>query len=281
MPRKGVRQVLAGRRGRWIAGGVIVLSALLALWAWADSKLKRVETDKTYRPDGTLWTEVEYGVFYSGRRLQHGTERLYFENGQVLHETQYERGKEHGASRWYNDDGQMSTETHYVRGKRHGKYTKWYFDEQKEAEGTYEDGLKVGIWREWHWGGDLASECTYQRGRIVGTKTWWDRGKKYREDEYDEEGNIAHTVASYSMAGGRWYEGWYRKGKKHGTWTYWNPDGTFKARGEWRDGEPWNGICQVTVPKMSLSSATIWGEYRNGRLIQQLVGSTLKPKPPE
>jgi len=156
---------------------------------------RHVQTQKVR--DGSMLKEESFYI-KNGKHVLHGTQRLWFENGQLRREAEY-------------DDG-----------KKHGRVTEWYESGTKYKEGTYQNGRPV-LWQGW---------C-----EVTGGKQW--------EETYDSEGHIRHRTSWHFLEGTMRVDGAYRKSRKHGTWTYWNPDGTVKATGEWRDGEPWEGVCGI------------------------------------
>jgi len=157
----------------------------------------------------------------NGKHVLHGTQRLWFENGQLRRETEY------------------------VDGLRHGQMTEWYASGIKAKEGMYQNGMPVGLWQGW-W-------------EVTGAKQW--------EETHDSEGHIQRKTSWWDMDGGMRMDGTFRKGRKHGTWTYWKRDGTIRAQGEWRDGEPWEGVCGIRDGGTgSMAGALMFfEEYHEGR----------------
>ena len=51
----------------------------------------------------------------------------------------------------------------------------------------------------------------------------------------------------------------YSKGVRDGIWKWWNKDEELINQCEYRNGEPWNGICRIRDGKNFL------GEYKNGK----------------
>ena len=186
---------------------------------------QRVQTQKVRV--GSMLKEESFYI-KNGKHVLHGTQRLWFENGQLRREAEY------------ND------------GKNHGRMTEWYESGIKREEGMYQNGRSEGLWQGW-W-------------EVTGAKSW--------EETYDSEGHIQRETSWWDMDGGMRVDGTFRKGRKHGTWTYWNENGTIRAQGEWRDGEPWEGVCGLRNRGTgSMAGALMFfEEYHEGRPTGQKKG---------
>jgi len=220
---------------------------------------RHVQTQKAR--DGSMLKEESFYI-KNGKHVLHGTQRLWFKNGQLRRETEY------------------------VDGHQHGRMTEWYKSGTKAEEGTYQNGLREGLWQGWYEGtGAKYWEATYADGHIVGEKVYWYESGRYRsgllqgkdllegKETYDSEGHIQRKTRWYPD-GRMWMDGTFRKGRKHGTWTYWEPDGTVKAQGEWRDGKPWEGMCGVRMASDAgrMFGLLVFEEYHEGRPTGRIAG---------
>jgi len=209
---------------------------------------QRVQTQKVRV--GSMLKEESFYI-KNGKHVLHGTQRLWFENGQLRREKEY------------------------VDGRRHGQMTEWHSDGTKAEEGTYQNGLREGLWQGWHEvTGAKYWEATHADGHIVGEKVYWyDSGRLEGKETYDSEGHIQRKAGWYPDGRMR-MDGTFRKGRQHGTWTYWKPDGTVKAQGEWRDGKPWEGMCGVRMASDagSMFGLLVFTEYREGRPTGRTAG---------
>ena len=137
--------------------------------------------------------ETSYRVFPGGRKLRHGIERGWFENGQLRWERVYAEGEPMGhwvsyhrdgvresetwpgndptprTSTWWYPNGQRSSQGETVRGSRAGPWTTWYQSGVKESEGGYVANLKEGAWTFWHPDGRLDASGSYRAGKRVGS----------------------------------------------------------------------------------------------------------------
>jgi hypothetical protein len=131
----------------------------------------------------------------------------------------------HGPEKHWDESGQLLSVYHYWDGKRHGPWTAWHHNGIKFAEGTYDNGEAHGVHKQWSAGGQLSTEGQYYRGKKTGlwrhfegqitsqvtmkddlrdgiehgtfasgkrqSETSWKRGRKSRERQWHENGNIA------------------------------------------------------------------------------------------
>jgi len=72
------------------------------------------------------------------------------------------------------------------------------------------------------------------------------------------EGKLHGPTLSWYENGRERYKGQFRDGVRVGIWRRWNNDGTLYAKGEYRNGKPWNGTF------IDSTYAPFPTEYRNG-----------------
>lgn len=184
-----------------------------------------------------------------------------------------DEGKEvlHGPQVQCSGYGRKSREVHYRHGVLHGKETQWHVDGAESVKGRWENGAETGVWTEWGPLGDVTSRRTYRNGRIVGKQIYWEQGRKIREDVHDEQGYWIE-VTTWHDNGRVARHGTFKKGNRHGRWTWHDPGGKLIADGEWRDDEPWEGTCSTLVSGEagSLGGVEELGRYRQGKLVEKL-----------
>lgn len=186
-------------------------------------------------------------------------ETKYYDNGRPHETTTFYMGLlgnhiEHGpCTAWY-DNGQMWRQVEFRNGLKEGEFTEWYSDGTKSEHGYWKKGRETGLWKAWHRTGEKRWEAVYKEGRIIGNRTFWSNDKMERVDYYGDDGVIDKLETLYPN-GDKAIQGNYSRGQKHGSWTYWFPDGRIKASGEWKDGKPWSGVCAIPVP----GDAGSWG----------------------
>lgn len=170
---------------------------------------------------------------------------------------------------WF-ENGQRRLELEYSHGKLNGGMIEWYPDSQMAEVGAWKKNQKEGTWTKWHPLGDKAWECTYAGGLIIGQKTYWSDGKVIMVKVFDEKGNRTETT-QWHENGKKSVQGTFTDNKKHGTWTYWDYQGKTKARGEWKDGKPWDGLCAIPAAgdAGSWAGITRFVRYKKGMEIEE------------
>jgi antitoxin component YwqK of YwqJK toxin-antitoxin module len=193
-----------------------------------------------------------------------------------------EEVREGAQVQWYSN-GQKHREIRYHDGIPDGDQIEWDLSGAKESECHYRHGLKTGSETTWGPLGRKSSECIYKDGRIVGKKTFWfDNGVVAKEETYDQSGKLSDVMLFHPNGkrkvqghfGGRYEDTkflWNAAGnlKKEGRWSYWDDQGKLLAEGEFRDGQPWEGICG-TVDRSQSVPMERFGRYEKGKLIEHV-----------
>jgi hypothetical protein len=92
------------------------------------------------------------------------------------------------------------------------------------------------------------------------------------EEVYDAGGQLKQYT-SWLKNGKLNKRGTFRSGKKYGIWTYWNGEGQVIAKGEWKNGEPWEGVCAVPVAgdAGSLGGLETFSRYHKGKQVEKVL----------
>lgn len=94
----------------------------------------------------------------------------FWNNGQVLSEIQYLKGKREGSCNHWYKNGQLMNEGFYKNGKMIGPFISYYEDGQIESQGSFkytESGSysrKDGVWKYYYNSGQLQSESIIKNG---------------------------------------------------------------------------------------------------------------------
>jgi len=124
-------------------------------------------THREYYPSGKVKLEYTYYLDNQGRRVKHGTETAFYENGQKKFEGTYEHGKKEGVWVSFYDNGVVGQRGTYRGGLREGTWTLYYRDGKKESEGPYRRDKREGKWVKWLPDGRKFAEMEYRQGEIV------------------------------------------------------------------------------------------------------------------
>ena len=126
-----------------VSEGNVVNKAYDGKWTYYHHQSKKVMTVEYYK-NGKL----------DGKRL------VYFTNGKVAEETNYNDGIKHGAYRKYTDKEILLEDSMFVNGEYHGPAVFRDGDGDLASKGMFKNGAKNGIW-EFYEDGKLVKKEKY------------------------------------------------------------------------------------------------------------------------
>lgn len=137
-------------------------------------------TGKTvaFHTNGKKSLEIEYR-----NGVESGTNRTWYNTGQLMNETQIDSGKIHGlwidyfpdgkkqnevtyetdymngpCTRWY-ENGQIKESGSYVHCREEGEWTYYWPNGKRKAKGTYHEAIRTGTWEFFNEQGEAATEA--------------------------------------------------------------------------------------------------------------------------
>jgi antitoxin component YwqK of YwqJK toxin-antitoxin module len=136
-------------------------------------------------------------------------------------------GIKNGPYREWWPSGQLKTETTYKNGHQHGAFASYYENGKGYERGTLTDGLRTGRWEDHYETGALRSVSEYGAGGPAYRYTLYRQadGTKWVEGAFKADLEHGHFI-EYYPDGKKTGEGDFFEGKKTGTWTYWETDGS-------------------------------------------------------
>lgn len=161
--------------------------------------------------DGKKMTEMD---FKTGGPVTYA--KMFYANGFIQAEGKYINQLKDSLWHFYTDykNGELLSEETYVKGKKEGKSTVYHPGTTKAASITfYKNGIEEGAYVEYYLDGTKKEEATYLAGNLEGKAVW-----------YCADGKI-------SILGN------YQHSLKHGTWMYYNCDGTLRGKEVWDKGK--------------------------------------------
>ncbi|MBF5059556.1 hypothetical protein NEPTK9_001070 [Candidatus Neptunochlamydia vexilliferae] len=215
---------------------------------------------KTFYPSGATKTVISYsdGVL-------HGLKGLWDEEGNLLEESRFEKGKLEGRHLEKDQEGREIV-YHYVNNKREGPHYVYYPLELTEGEksvaieATYKDNQLSGIVTEYDPSGAKISTTTYKNGLKDGEAELFHRSGKlairltFKKDlreglsqQYFQNGQV-HKVINFAndmkegeektfFNDGRLNSIYsYKEDKLHGAAKHWNESGILIFEAEYKDG---------------------------------------------
>lgn len=180
------------------------------------------EDGNEFYPNGKLKSK---GRYYKGKKW--GTWTYFYPDGNLQQEGEYRNGKADGTWVWYYPDGQVRLEQEYYEGKPDGKSTEYSPDGKIIAQGQYMEGLEEGKWV--YVQQDMKTQGSYAGGERDGMwRTYYIHKGKARRIAFQGaySGGLENGLHQYFTFDGKLVEeGYYRMGKKVGTWTKYDING--------------------------------------------------------
>lgn len=187
---------------------------------------KKSEEYEEYYPDGKLKCA---GRLYKGKR--YGKWKFYFPDGRLEQEGEYHNGLAEGTWLWYYPDGGLRREQEYRYGKLDGISVEYDDSARVVAKGRYSDDLEDGHWEYFRQGEVTQGEYRFGEKEGLWKSYWTNDGKKRlsfqgyytggfpdgRHQYFDEEGILKQ-------------EGYFRQGKRVGTWIKYDRTGQPEMR---------------------------------------------------
>lgn len=224
---------------------------------------------------------------------------LYYRNGLLFQEINFENGERNGLSREFADDGRIVRLMTYRNGvmissetinqfnknaQKSGNWKEFYSSGQVHIVCTYLDGKLDGIYKEYNQQGQVIRTVRYQDGELMIAQTEEERPVKYKKSfhsngkikssggfmgeiavglhqEYTEEG-ILSTAVIYSDYGIKESEGLMDEaGRKTGEWKEFYEDGSLRAYGKYVENKR-NGEWVFLFPNGNIEQK---GFYRENK----------------
>jgi antitoxin component YwqK of YwqJK toxin-antitoxin module len=135
--------------------------------------------------------------------------------------------------------------------------------------GTYIEGKGEGEHVCWWENGEVAQRGLVVQGRCDGIWTDFDdEGNKTLQGRYGPDGKEGLWCAYWANGQAMHEESW-KAGRKDGKHRSFDPDGTLLYEGEFREGEPYSGICEVLTWDRS-DGYHYLAEFQEGREIRRV-----------
>jgi uncharacterized protein len=181
----------------------------------------------------------------------------YYDNGTLARESEYKNGELNGLYTEYYANGKVKATGNYTAEREDGVWKYYYSNGQPEKTGAFKNSIAVGEWNfydadgmlnetrnfsaDGKWQGDntvyfngkLHHRLTYKNDMVVKYTAFDSQGKELASSGSD---NGTFAVKYYGLNGYLSAEGSYQKGKTHGNWVYYYPEGTKRSEYTYVDG---------------------------------------------
>jgi antitoxin component YwqK of YwqJK toxin-antitoxin module len=161
------------------------------------------------KANGDTISFENYKVVTKGEQIEsllHGVQRMYFSNGKMESEINYNTGLLEGDYKKYTKDGTLINDRKFKKGKEAGKCISYYDNGKKMFEETWKDGIKdgdfifylpndsikfeehykkgipEGTFKEYYENRQLQSLVVYVKGKVVSEKYWNEYGQEITKD---------------------------------------------------------------------------------------------------
>jgi antitoxin component YwqK of YwqJK toxin-antitoxin module len=275
---------------------------------------KKQGPEVLYYPDGQPQAKLNWQ-----EGALHGPCQSFHPGGKPHLAATYDRGKRNGAaSEWYAS-GQLRSSATYREDQLDGQLTLYRDNGETLAAGTFRLGQRfAGTFREdaelpacywintyaggqltdgllYHDDGELVDGPIHERhpdGSISRTYRFFNGRKDGDELWLYPDGQVARQMTWLANQLEGPYLEWYpnqqlrwstvlRDGRRHGVETHWKENGEVIARGEYRDGQPWEGTFLLdTISPKTKQPTQILAKYLEGKLLDDLGGQPIGPTRP-
>jgi len=155
-----------------------------------DGKTQSAKNFKKGKPDGAQTVYNLGGIMIQETNyadsVRHGTDKLWYDDGQLKSEGQYENGEPVGKFVSYFQDGKVSIEVAFKEGKKDGEETEYHPNGNKKRVRTFVLGDQEGPQLEFFLNGNPKSEYIYVNNALNGPfKVYSEKtGKVVESGEY-------------------------------------------------------------------------------------------------
>ncbi len=232
-----------------------------------DSSKVSEGTMRNGRPDGYWKNYYSSGILKSeGNRKDFELDsiwKFYDEEGKIILEISYEKGKKNGFRTTYQGDEIIKE--NFIDDVKQGNTLVFYPDKLIKSKTPFINGLEEGIAREYDTNGNIIQLITYKKGYIT---------DRERINRYDSD-NMSH-------GNWKWFsddemivliDGNYKHGLKHGYFKEYDKDGNLISATKYIDGEKFEKAEEL----QKLDIRTDY--YPNGKV--KVVGTYTKDGVPE
>lgn len=197
------------------------------------------------------------GIYNYKNDLFEGEYTTYAVDGKtILKKLNYKEGLYDGLQKTFYSNGQVEVESNFINGDKVGEFKEYFKDGTLNESGKYE-GKYIVDHKVFFVNGKLQTEYEYDKDELVGLKSYTYDGVLYSKmifnNEilkqviyYDESGKeiSKESVSKNDNYSSKWFlsgnknsSGNYKKGKKDGTWEYFNINGSHNSIENYKKGE--------------------------------------------
>lgn len=134
--------------------------------------------------------------------LRQGKSNLFFEDGTVQEESNYDKGVLEGERKLYYENGSLQAIERYDKGTFAGIYQAYYENDTLELEGQYINGVMSGEWKRYYQSGKLMEVVAFENNEENGPFIeYHENGKTKAKGAYKDGDNEHGELKLYDEAG--------------------------------------------------------------------------------
>jgi len=162
-------------------------------------------------------------------------EKTFFTNGNLLRSYLYEDGVINGLHKEYYADGGLYEEGHFKNDNKNGEWKKYYKSGQLYSITNYtEKGILSELYEEYDRKGNKTLIYEYKNGDIVSYSFFNKKGELLSNGKLDNNKIFLNGIHSN---GSKMVNGLFKKGKRDGSWQYFNNYGGLTSTEEYSMGK--------------------------------------------
>lgn len=143
-----------------------------------------------------------------------GTEKWFYEDGNVKMEIDFKEGRKDGLWRHYSPDVLLTETVEYQKGKAHGKHSLYFESGKVRLQRNFKEGVLNGHWIEYFEDGQVNNKCAYKNGVKEGEyHSYYPNGNIQSEYEFKND-KIHGVYRFYDIEGNIIYMWMYENGVK-------------------------------------------------------------------
>ena len=123
---------------------------------------------KLYYHNGNLKQELN---FEDGEL--HGITTSYYENEKIQGINSYKKGLKHGEFMSYFENGQLHYKYNFIEGQEDGAQLNWFQDGKLDIEKNMKNGVQHGLYRQFYENGQIEYQVVYDEGEPIGIKQFF------------------------------------------------------------------------------------------------------------
>jgi antitoxin component YwqK of YwqJK toxin-antitoxin module len=187
---------------------------------------RRVQLERSEHAPGRPERIAYTALADDGRRVDHGPDLRWHDNGVLAWRRTWRLGALDGLSESWHKSGQAWQRGEMRGDLKVGRWSIWYETGAPRAEQEWRDGLQDGLSREWHPEGARKSSTQWKAGVLHGPYRVWHKDGGLAKDGSMVDGLRDGPWREWAIDGAIEEVGSWSAGRRHGEFLRAEPDGS-------------------------------------------------------